>query len=63
MRRNQKKASAGGAMVLLMVILNGIILELAATSNPDLYSVLLFTVPLLVLSVIASRQGHYDHAD
>jgi hypothetical protein len=55
MRRNQKKTSAGGAMVLLTVLLNGIVLEQAATSNRDLYSLLLFTIPLLVISIIASQ--------
>jgi hypothetical protein len=55
MRRNQKKTSAGGAMVLLIVFLNAIVLELAATSNRDLYSLLFFTIPLLGISVIASR--------
>ncbi len=55
MRRNQKKTSAGGAMALLIVFLNAIVLELAATSNRDLYSLLFFTIPLLGISVIASR--------
>ena len=55
MRRIQKKTSAGGALVLLAVLLNGIILELAATSNKELYSMLFFSVPLLAIAIFASR--------
>jgi len=55
MRRNQKKTSAGGAMILFNLLLNAIVLEQALTSNQEMYSLLLFTIPLLVISIIASR--------
>jgi hypothetical protein len=55
MPRNPKKISVSGTIVLVLVLLNVIILEKGFTANKEWYSLLVVTVPLLMVALI---KGH-----
>ena len=55
MSRNQQKTSAGGAMTLLAVFLNAIILEQGISQDKSWYAMLFITIPLLLISFIGSN--------
>jgi hypothetical protein len=58
MQGNLKKVSAGGVIVLLLVLLNAIILEEAYVSNPGWYKLAWITVPLMLITIALSwRKG------
>ncbi|WP_155523195.1 hypothetical protein [Paracnuella aquatica] len=52
MQRNPKKVSVGGAVVLMLVMLNAFVLEQGLVSKVSGYLPLLLTVPLLLLSLV-----------
>lgn len=56
MSRNQHTIPAGGAIVLLLALLNGIILKDGYINDSRHYGWLLVTVPLLAAAVYNSRQ-------
>ena len=51
-----KPVSNSSVITLLLVILNGIVLSEAYTSNKRWYQVLLLTIPLLALSIWTDRK-------
>lgn len=51
MIRNKKQGSAGGAILLITVLLNAIILEAAYTGNNNWYWALLMSAPLLLIAI------------
>lgn len=55
MSRNQQKTSAGGAMTLLAVFLNAIILEQGISQDKRWYTMLFITIPLLLISFIGVK--------
>ncbi len=59
MNINTTHASPGGAITLLLVIFNAIILREAYTSNERLYYALIISLPLLALSVYNFRRKKY----
>lgn len=63
MRRNQNKTSVGGAMVLLIALLNAIVLEQAVTQDEKWYSMLFVTIPLFLVSAIGTgkKVSKHDH--
>lgn len=57
MSRSQKKISAGGVVMLSLVLVTAVALEEAFVSNPKWYNVLYVTLPLLlILRVIYRRR-------
>lgn len=56
MSRNQQRTFAGGAMTLFIVFLNGIVLEQGITQDKSWYTMLLVTIPLLLMSIIGSQR-------
>ena len=56
MSRNQQWVSVSGTIVFILVLLNGIILQLAYVNNNNLYWALLFSLPLLLLAIYNTRQ-------
>lgn len=51
MSRNPQKVSTIGTSALAIVLLNTIILRTAATGRPEWYEALVFTLPLMALSL------------
>ena len=56
MQRNQKTVSASGVIVLMMVLINTIILEQGLISSRDWYLITFFTIPLLLIAIVAFRR-------
>ena len=56
MGSSKKKISAGGAMMLFLVLLTAVALEEAFVSGPKWYNILYVTLPLLLLVFLASRR-------
>lgn len=56
MSRNQQWSSVSGAIVCILVLLNGIIMQSAYVGNSNLYWLLLVSVPLLLLAIYNTRQ-------
>ena len=54
MEGNQQKISAGGVGVSFLFLLNAIVLEQGFVTNEKWYWALTATLPLLILSIIAS---------
>jgi hypothetical protein len=56
MQRNQKKVSAGGTIVLLLLLLNVIMLKQGFISNEAWYKLAFVTVPLLLIAIVLFRK-------
>lgn len=56
MQRNQKTVSASGVIVLMMVLINTIILEQGLISSRDWYLITFFSIPLLLIAIVAVRR-------
>ena len=56
MQRNQKKVSASGVIVLVMVLLNAIILEQGLVANQNWYKLSFVALPLLLVSIVFFRR-------
>jgi hypothetical protein len=56
MIRNKQHISVGGAILLIVVLLNTIILQTAYTGNDTWYWALLVTVPLLFIAIWDRQQ-------
>ena len=59
MARNQQWLSVSGTIVGILVLLNGVIVQLAYTGNSNLYWLLLVTLPLLLLAIYNTRQRRH----
>lgn len=56
MSPNQKNNSEAGAFVVLLVFINAIILQENLVSSGQLYLLLWFTIPLLLITVFRFRR-------
>lgn len=56
MSRNQQSISVSGAIILILVLLNGIIFRWAYTINENYYWALSITLPILLLAIYNTRQ-------
>ena len=56
LQRNQRMIPAGGIILLILALLNGIILTYAYTNNPQLYWWLVISIPLLLAATYKTRQ-------
>jgi hypothetical protein len=52
----EKNTSAGGFIILLLVILNVLIMKLAFIHNEKLYWAMVVTVPLLLAAILRDHQ-------
>ena len=59
MNMHTTPVSLGGAITLLLVIFNAIILREAYTSNESLYYALIISLPLLALNIYSFRRKKY----
>src|SRR6187401_85640 len=57
LQRNQRMIPAGGIILLILALLNGIILTYAYTNNPQLYWWLVISIPLLLAATYKIRQN------
>ena len=53
---NQKSFSVSGIIILVVVVMNIVVLELAYTRSENWYWVLIATLPLLLLAIYNTRQ-------
>lgn len=56
MTENHKEVSAGGTIVLLLVLVNVITLKNAFIFHKDWYWLLLLTIPLQLIALMAHRR-------
>lgn len=56
MQESQKKISAGGSLILCIVILNVVIVKHAFVSQADWYALLVLTVPALLASILILKR-------
>lgn len=56
MSRNLRKISPGGAIILMLVLINAVILKYSLPGEVNLYWLLLITVPLLIIAIANRRQ-------
>jgi 4-hydroxybenzoate polyprenyltransferase len=56
MPERSKKASVRGAIVLLLVILNAVIIKVAFIENSKWYLVLIISVPVLLIAIKYSKR-------
>lgn len=55
MHRNQKKVSAGGLVILFLVLLNAVVLQQGLATNAMWYKAAYVTLPLLGIAIFISR--------
>ena len=51
MKQNEKQVSISGIILIIFLLLNAVILKTAFTVNEKWYSMLLISVPLLLVSI------------
>jgi hypothetical protein len=56
MQQAQKRVSASGSIVLCSVLLNGWVVKQGFLAGSNWYALLLFTLPLLLVSIIAFKR-------
>ena len=56
MSHKEKNVSPGGAIILLLVFLNALVLKISFIHNANLYCALLATLPLLLIAILDVRQ-------
>ena len=61
MRRNQKKISVGGLVMVAFILLNAIVLEHGFVFNSNWHKLFYITVPLLLIAAIAFRKNYGKH--
>ena len=59
MFRSQKLFSLSGIILLIVLLLNGVIIEAAYTDNQNLYWALLISIPLLAIAIYYAKQKKY----
>jgi len=59
MSRNQEKVSAGGIIILILVMLNVIILKTAFIHDAQIYWGLTITLPLLLIAIFDTLKKKY----
>lgn len=59
MLRSKKMFSLSGIILLIVLLLNGIILEAAYTDNQNLYWALLLSIPLVAIAIYYAKQKKY----
>ena len=57
----QKASILNGPAILLMVLLNAVIIQEAYINNPNWYTALILTLPLLLLTIFSTRQRKTVH--
>jgi hypothetical protein len=63
MKQNTKKISVRGAVVLLLLILNAVILKVAFIENSKWYLLLIVTLPLLITALYYKGQKKQMNLD
>ncbi|MBO9658469.1 MAG: hypothetical protein J7527_06560 [Chitinophagaceae bacterium] len=56
MHKNDEQIAIRDRFVLLLVLVNAVAIRSGFTSNPKWYKVSLFCIPLLIISILASRR-------
>ncbi|TCZ69900.1 hypothetical protein [Flaviaesturariibacter aridisoli] len=56
MHRNSREVSVSGTVTLMLVLVNGTILAAGLTDNRAWYKLLLFTLPALLIALIAGSR-------
>ena len=57
MYRSQEKISAGGIVLLLLILLNTVLLEKSFVTSSEWYKVTYVTFPLLLLAIFVNRKN------
>lgn len=55
MHRNRKEVSAGGLVILFLILLNAVVLQQGLAADPMWYKAVYITLPLLGIAIFMSR--------
>lgn len=53
---NNQKERSNGAVLVILILINAVILKEGFTSSPGLYEILWFTVPVMIIAGLWNRR-------